>query len=210
MVRVKICGFTTAQDVRAGMTAGCDAFGFNFAKGPRKISPALGKQLVGVLGPFHTAVGLFVDEDPARVRQICRDTGCHIAQLHGSEDPDQVRWLARWLPVIKAVRVRSAADVAALPPDLPLHGVLVDAFVPGVEGGTGHSWDYRLVADLALPWPLILAGGLQPQTVAAALQQLQPYAVDTASGVEAVPGRKDAAKMRAFVHAVRSAPAPSA
>jgi phosphoribosylanthranilate isomerase len=205
MTRIKICGFTNADDCQAAAISGVDALGFNFAAGPRKISSAVGRALVDSLPPFVQSVGLFLNQPVQQVREVMRWTGCQMAQLHGEESAEEIRWLARFFPVIKAYRIRTADDIAAIPADLPLAAVLLDAWSDQAHGGTGASWDYALLQPGQLPYPLILAGGLRPANVGAAVASVRPYAVDAASGVESRPGRKDPALMTRFVTAVRTA-----
>ena len=205
MTQIKVCGFTRVPDVRAAIGAGVDALGFNFAVGPRKISPALGKELIRHVPGLNQSVGLFVDQSKEFVRDTMRHTGCQVIQLHGDESAADICWLARFFPVIKAYRIRRGEDLQAIPQDLPLAGVLLDAWCPTANGGTGQVWDYALLQNQPLPYPIILAGGLQPNNVAEAITTVRPYAVDTASGVESAPGVKDHRALARFVAAVRAA-----
>lgn len=203
--RTKVCGFTRAVDIAAAADAGVDAFGFNLARGPRCRPAAALAPLVAQVPAFAVAVGLFCDADEASIEQAMQVTRCQAVQLHGDEPPELAAELRQRWPVIKAFRVRDAAtlDAAAA---YPCDAVLLDAWVPGVAGGSGASWDHRLMLGRAFGKPVILAGGLTPETVGEAVRLLRPSAVDTASGVEAgVPGEKDAARMAAFVAAVQTA-----
>ena len=202
--RIKWCGFTRVADVIAAVAAGIDAIGLNFASGPRRISPEVGAELTRAIPPFVQAVALFVDASEAEIRAVLAATRCTAVQLHGDEPPELAERLRRDLPVIKAARIRSVADLMRLR-GYPADAFLLDAYVPGALGGTGHAWDHGLLAGIDLGAPLILAGGLTPTTVAAAVTRVQPYAVDAASGIESAPGIKDPALMRDFVAAVRSA-----
>jgi phosphoribosylanthranilate isomerase len=202
MTRVKVCGFTRAADVRAGVAAGVDAFGFNFAQGPRRITPEQGRDLVRQLPAYQVPVALFVDADEDTVLAAMATSRCQVIQLHGDEPPELAERLRRHFPVVRAVRVRDAATLDALA-DYPADALLLDAYVPAVAGGSGHSWDHRLLIGRDLGKPVILAGGLRADTVGAAVAALAPYGVDTASGVESAPGIKDAERMRAFVVAAR-------
>ncbi len=202
--RIKICGFTAVEDVRAAVELGVDALGFNFAKGPRKISPQHGASLVRALSPFTTSVALFVDADEATILEAMRVSRCQVVQLHGQESPELAESLRKRFPVIKAFRVRDShvlQEAAAYPAD----ALLLDAWVDGAEGGTGHSWDYSMVREYTFQSPIILAGGLHAHNVATAIAALQPWAVDVASGVESGPGRKEKEQMAAFVRAVKGA-----
>lgn len=204
--RIKLCGFTRVEDITAAVAAGVDAIGLNFARGPRKITPEHGALLMRAIPPFVQAVALFVDADEDTIRRTLAITRCTAVQLHGDEPPELAARLRRDLPVIKAGRVATAADIARLR-GYPADAFLLDALVTGAHGGTGHAWDHRLLAGIALDAPLILAGGLTPTTVAAAIGHVRPYAVDAASGVESAPGIKDPGLIRAFVDAVHSASA---
>jgi phosphoribosylanthranilate isomerase len=205
-VRVKVCGFTRAEDVRAGLAAGIDAFGFNLACGPRRIAPDQARALAALLPPFATAVALFVDADEAAILAALAATRCGCVQLHGGEPPELAARLRARVPVIKAFRIATAADLAAVR-GYPADAYLLDAKVDGLSGGTGAAWDHRLLDGQALGAPVILAGGLTPGNVAAAVGLVRPWAVDTASGVESAPGIKDAAAMRDFASAARGRPA---
>ncbi|MFW5752733.1 MAG: phosphoribosylanthranilate isomerase [Planctomycetota bacterium] len=202
MIRVKVCGLTRAEDVHAAVAAGVDACGFNLARGPRRIDPERARELAALLPPFCTAVGLFVDADAQTVLAAMRASRCQVIQLHGQEPPEFAAHLRAQYPVIKAFAVRDAASLAAIA-DYPADAYLLDAHVPGLAGGTGTAWDHGLLAGCALRRPVILAGGLTPENVAAAAA-LRPWGVDTASGVEAgEPGVKDHARMARFVAAAR-------
>jgi phosphoribosylanthranilate isomerase len=218
-VRVKICGITNAGDARAAAEAGADAIGLNFATGPRRIELEAAREIVRATPPFVTIVGLFVDDRVERIAMVCEQLGIHTVQLHGEETVETVRRLEP-LNVIKAFRVAGQAFVDEVRPyvrDCPwLRGVLLDAYVPGVRGGTGRTfrWEWVEVARTrgqTSDWPpIILAGGLTPDNVAEAVRVVRPYAVDTASGVESEPGKKDAKKIAAFVRNAKSAVIPEA
>ena len=202
--KVKICGFTRASDIDAALDLGVDYIGLNLAKGPRKIFVPRAKVLRARIGVLAQAVALFVDAAPESVLSDCRDTGCDIAQLHGDESPETVAQLARRLPVIKALRIRSAEDLQAgtLYAEAGASALLLDAFVPGVSGGSGHSWDHSLLAQWQPPCPIFLAGGIRPDNAAEAAALPQAQVIDVASGVESAPGRKSQAKMAALMAAV--------
>ncbi len=204
MTRIKLCGFTRAADVRAALDLGVDAIGLNFARGPRRIDPALGASLARLVPPYAQAVALFVDADEAFIRSVLAATRCGSVQLHGDEPPELAERLRRDLPVVKAARIATRSDLDRLR-GYPADAFLLDAWVPGAHGGTGAAWDHALLAGVDLGAPVVLAGGLTPETVAAAVRAVRPWAVDAASGVESAPGIKDPARMAAYVAAVRSA-----
>jgi phosphoribosylanthranilate isomerase len=204
-VRVKICGITSLRDAELAVAAGADALGFMcYARSPRWIQPEAAREIVRALPPFVSAVGVFVDAEEALVRRVVTLCGLDAVQFHGDETPE---YCARFgtLRVFKAFRVRDAQSLQRLT-DYPTNAWLLDAFVPEQPGGTGRTfnWDLALQAK-RLGRPIILAGGLTPENVADAVRRVQPYAVDVSSGVESAPGRKDPAKMQAFVQAVAMA-----
>lgn len=203
---IKICGITTVDDARAAVAGGADALGFVFhPASPRAIDPNRAATITAALGPFVTTVALFVDANATLVDEVLAVTGIHVAQFHGAESPVWCAAIRR--PWIKAIRMAPGVDgeiVAARYGGASAW--LFDAWHPQQAGGTGNSFDWsRLPATPARP--LILAGGLAPENVAEAIARVQPYAVDVSSGVERAPGRKDPAKIRAFVAAVRAADA---
>lgn len=203
-MRVKVCGFTRAQDVRDALDAGVDALGLNLARGPRRIAPDQAAALAALIPPLAQAVLLFVDADEETILAAAAATRCAALQLHGDEPPELAARLRRRLPVIKAFRIASVADLDRVP-GYPADAYLLDAAVAGAHGGTGTAWDHGLLAGRDLGAPVILAGGLTPGNVAAAVAAVRPWGVDTASGVESAPGIKDAARMRAFAAAARGA-----
>lgn len=207
--RVKVCGITCVEDARLAADAGADAVGFVFAPSPRRVPIEAAAEAAGALPPWVSSVGVFVDEEPAAVADIVRRAGLTDVQLHGSESPDYVRALRSICPVrvIKAFRV---GDAGAIQQMAPYQGIcsafLLDAYVPGTAGGTGRTFDWGLaVAAKELGTPLVLAGGLTPENVPEAVRRVRPFAVDTSSGVEAAPGRKDPRRVRAFIWAVQAA-----
>jgi phosphoribosylanthranilate isomerase len=201
-VRVKICGITRLEDVRAACEAGADALGFVFyAKSPRHVSIEQATALVAALPPFVTSVGLFVDAEQAFVREVIRQAPLDLLQFHGNESPDECRSFGR--PYLKAIRVRPGADLLKYAADYrDALGLLLDAYVPDLPGGTGARFDWSLIP---VPFPkfVVLSGGLTPENVAQAVSRVKPWAVDVSSGVEARPGVKDAAKVAAFIECAR-------
>ena len=202
MTRIKICGITREQDALAAAAAGADAIGLVFyAPSPRAVDPAQAARIVAALPPFVTTVGLFVDAEPAAVRAVLAEVPLDLLQFHGEESDDYCRQFGR--PYLKAVRVRSAdqlQDVAAQWPGAA--GILLDSYKPGVPGGTGEVFDWRLVPR-ERDWNLVLAGGLAAGNVRQAIDEMQPWAVDVSGGVEAAKGIKDVAKINAFVQEVK-------
>ncbi|HEX4147289.1 MAG TPA: phosphoribosylanthranilate isomerase [Pirellulales bacterium] len=214
MFQIKICGITSAADGLCVADAGADAVGLNFCPAsPRHIELGRAEEIVAALPGGIARVGVFVNAPAAQVDQIARRLRLDYVQLHGDEPPEYMAELAG-LPVIRAFRGTSdfqhvAAYLAACRTlgHAPV-AVLIDAFQSGQYGGTGQSPDWSAVARARLAWaemPLVLAGGLKPANVAAAIQQVGPAAVDTASGVERSPGRKAADLVDQFVAAARGA-----
>ena len=204
MVRIKVCGFTDVGDLRAACDAGVDAVGINLARGPRRVALDQAVALCAATPVFVTRVLLFVDADRATIEAALAATGADAVQLHGDEPPELAADLRRHTRVIKAFRVADAAALDAVD-GYPADAYLLDAHVAGLIGGTGASWDHDLLAGRSFARPVILAGGLDPATVAAAVAATRPWGVDTASGVESAPGRKDPQTVAAFVAAVRGA-----
>lgn len=204
MTKIKICGIKTIPDALAAIAAGADLLGFNFyPKSPRYIAPEACAEITSVLREKHpavTLVGVFVNSPADEIRATLQITGLHLAQLHGDESPEileEIGELAfkafRGVPGEITGYIRNAAPA-----------LLVDAAVKGLYGGSGVVADWSAAAELAKQVPLLLAGGLTPENVAEAIVRVQPWGVDTASGVESIPGVKDPAKMQAFVQAVRN------
>jgi len=197
MVRVKICGITTVEDALHAAASGADALGFVFFdKSPRCVTPAAAREIITELPPFITAVGLFVNEAPERIGQIVESCGLDLIQLHGDEPPEACLFPPR--RVIKALRVRDAASLAGHEA-YQVSALLLDAWVAGTYGGTGHTFSWEQAAKVAGERPVVLAGGLTPENVAQAVREVHPWAVDVSSGVESTPGRKDPAKVAAFI-----------
>ncbi len=201
-MKIKCCGFTRVEDVRAAVTLGVDAIGLNLARGPRKISLEQAAELVRAIPPLVTAVALFVDADEASIITAMHKTRCTVIQLHGSESPALAERLRARFPVIKAFAVKDAATLSAVH-GYPADAYLLDAAVPGIAGGSGVAWNHHLLRGITFERPVILAGGLNPDTVSAAITATSPYGVDVASGIESAPGIKDAQRMAAFVTAAR-------
>lgn len=206
--RIKICGLTRVEDVRAAIDAGADALGLVFyPPSPRFVSLEKAAELARLAPPFVTVVGLFVNADPQVVRETLAAVPLHLLQFHGDEDEAYCRQFDR--PYIKAARMKPGFDLLQYAAAFPsAQAILVDAFVEGYGGG-GKVFDWNLIPP-ALPKPLILSGGLDAGNVGEAVSRVKPAAVDVSSGVEAAKGIKDAEKIRAFISAVRVAEAEAA
>lgn len=200
-VRAKICGITRLTDAQAAVAAGCDALGFNFHKpSPRYIAPELARAIIETIPPFVSCVGLFVDADPAEIREVVQSAGVSLVQFHGNEtDADCA---AAGLSFIKAIPVSGPIDAVALEQRYPRAMALQ---LDSGRGGTGIPFDWSWWPS-ASSKPLILAGGLTPNNVAEGIRRTRPYAVDVSSGVEgAAKGTKDVEKIRQFMVEVQGA-----
>lgn len=197
--RVKLCGLTRPEDVDAAVAAGADALGFVLWPGSKRaVDEALLAELAARVPAFVTRVGLFVDQDPELIERCAAHLD--LLQFHGDEPPALCEAFRR--PWIKALRMRDGLDLhAAAEAYRGARALLLDAYRPGVPGGTGETFDWsRIPAGLAKP--VILAGGLAADNVAEAIATVAPFAVDVSGGVEASPGIKDAGRITAFLEAV--------
>jgi phosphoribosylanthranilate isomerase len=217
MTIVKVCGITAVDDACVAAEAGADMLGFIFYdQSPRYIAREAAALIVGAVRGIYGArsprfVGVFVDEAQACVEATLEAVGLDLAQLHGSEPPAMIAGLAP--RAFKAIRPRRRAQAqaaldayrATAPDGAHVPQLLVDAYHPQQKGGTGRQADAGLAGWLAGRVRLLLAGGLTPDNVGAAVRSIRPWGVDVSSGVERRPGAKDPARVRAFVQAVRSA-----
>jgi phosphoribosylanthranilate isomerase len=223
MIRVKVCGITSLEDARTCVDARADALGFIFVENtPRFVTPELVAPIVRQLPPFVTAVGVFWNHPAGHVKAVAEACGLRALQFHGDETPDQLEGYA--LPVIKTIKLPPVATIEGMPEyrvgeSLTAFGfqrvasaVLLDSTARWSEGTGRDPIEWKLAASIVrglsvrpmLP-RVILSAGLTPETVARAVRTVKPYAVDVNSGVEARPGRKDADKVRRFIHAAREA-----
>lgn len=202
MTRVKICGITRVEDAQVAAHSGANAIGLVFYEpSPRHVSIELAGQLAAALPPFVSVVGLFVDAQASLVREVLAHVPLDLLQFHGDETPECCAQFGK--PYLKAIRVKTGVDLLQCASRFhAARGLLLDAHVDGVPGGTGTSFDWALIPR-QLPLPVILSGGLAAENVAAAIKQVRPYAVDVSSGVEAAKGIKDAAKIARFMQEVK-------
>lgn len=197
MVRVKICGITNIADARHAVACGADALGFVFyEKSPRHVAVDVAADIIAGLPPLVSCVGLFVNAARSIVEATVSACGLDVIQLHGDELPEECHFGRR--KTIKALRLRDAGALAEAE-RFRDQTLLLDAYVPSVYGGTGATGDWGLACRIAASRPVILAGGLTPENVTAAISAVGPYAVDVSSGVEASPGRKDPNKVARFI-----------
>ncbi len=202
VTRIKICGITRVEDALSAASSGADAIGLVFyQRSPRHVSIVQARQLADALPPFVSVVGLFVNAEAAFVREVLEGVPLDILQFHGDESPEYCAQFNK--PYLKAIRVKARVDLLQCASDFRCaRGLLLDAHVEGIPGGTGTAFDWTLIPK-HLPLPVILSGGLDVKNVAAAIKQVRPYAVDVSSGVEASKGIKDAAKVAAFIKEVK-------
>jgi phosphoribosylanthranilate isomerase len=195
------------EDALAAAHSGADAIGMVFyGRSPRHVSITQAAQLAATLPPFVSVVGLFVNAEAAFVREVLASVPLDVLQFHGDESPEFCAQFAR--PYLKAIRVKAGVDLLQCAARFHIaKGLLLDAHVEGIAGGTGATFDWAVIPK-QLPLPIILSGGLDAENVAAAIKQVRPYAVDVSSGVEsggveASKGIKDAAKIAAFINEVK-------
>lgn len=201
--RIKICGICSVDDAAIACNAGADAIGLVFyEKSPRNVTLESAAEIVASLPPLVSVVGLFVNNSDEEVRQVLSRVQLDLLQFHGDEDEDFCSSFDR--PYIKAIRVKSDTDLSNLCQlYVSARGFLLDSYRKDTPGGTGETFDWELIPS-ELSFPVILAGGLNPENVAQAISAVQPWAVDVSSGVEASPGKKDQQKIEQFVHAISS------
>lgn len=190
-------------DGRAAVAAGVDAIGLVFyAASSRHIEPQQALEVARAVGPFVTVVGLFVNADAHTVHQVLDQVPLHLLQFHGDEDEEYCAAFKR--PYMKAIRMRPDLDVEAQIAAFPTaSAILLDAYRPGVPGGTGETFDWRRVPSDS-DKPLVLAGGLTADNVAQAISATRVYGVDVSGGVESSAGVKDVNKIQAFINNARS------
>lgn len=192
------------EDAQAAIDAGADALGFNFwPQSTRYIAPETAREIIAQLSPLVPSIGVFVNEEGARINEIVAVAGLSVVQLHGDETPEFCRSLDG-LPLIKAFRVGPEFDCAVLN-QYPINTALLDTSITGRYGGTGERFDWR-IAVAAKPFArIILAGGIAIENVFDAITCVRPFAIDVCSGVEAEPGHKDLIKLREFMSEVARA-----
>lgn len=213
MTRIKICGITNLDDALAACMAGIHALGFNFSKSsPRYIQPNDARKIIAELPPFVSSVGVFVEQEPSEINAICKNCNLDHAQLHSEHYTPQTALAISTTKVIRVFRAGpdfSMEEVETFAEKTGFRSFLFDAYRPGQAGGTGTTIAKQTAQKIFRRMESIghgiLAGGLNPQNIAEAIRTVKPYAVDTASGVEESPGKKDHQKIIDFVDAVKKA-----
>ena len=208
-IRVKICGITSVADAQIAVKAGADAIGLVFyERSPRAVSIEQARAIAASVGPFVTVVGLFVDAEKFFVQDVLANVALHLLQFHGDESLEYCETFQR--PYVKAIRMRPELDVLNAINAYPSAvGILLDAYLPGIPGGTGETFDWQRVPTHA-SHPIVLAGGLTAENVALAIRSTQVngldsvYGVDVSGGVESAPGKKDPNKVEQFIHNARN------
>ncbi len=201
-VWIKVCGTTNSEDALAAAELGADAIGFVFAPSPRQVSPEAAREIIKTLPPLVQTVGVFVDEDPERVAYTADFCDLDLLQFHGKETVSYCGGFGR--RAIKAFRVQNEDDLQICSEYIGVvEAFLLDTYVAGQSGGTGVTFDWGLAHAARKYGRIILAGGLNPDNVVAAIRAADPYAVDASSGLEQKPGVKDHAKIAHFIQAVR-------
>lgn len=203
---IKICGITNLADAQAAVAAGADALGFMFYRPSRRfLEPAYAREIIDQLPASVAKVGVFVNPTEAEVREAIAATGIDTLQFHGEEAPEFCASF-RPLRIWKAFRLADAESLRDVRFHAEADAWLLDSHVAGSHGGTGHTFDWDLaIAAKQLSRAVILAGGLHPGNVAAAVTHVRPYGLDVSSGVESAPGKKDPAKVAAFIRNARAA-----
>ena len=202
--RVKICGITSLADAQSAVAAGADVLGFNFFEGsPRHISLEKAAEIAKQIPPAVLRVGVFVNVPAEFITRAIGGCGLNLLQFHGEEPPEFCVQFG--LMSMKAIRIRDAASLKEMA-RFSTDAYLLDAFSPAARGGTGERFNWELAVEAQkFGKPVFLAGGLTPENVADAVRKVRPFGVDVASGVESSPGKKDHAKLRTFIAAVRNA-----
>jgi len=210
VVKIKICGITNLDDARLGVEAGADMLGFNFYRpSPRFIEPDEARKIIDSVGRDGEviAVGIFVDEPLESVIETVRISGVDAVQLHGDESVAycaELKSALNGITIIKALRV-SGSFQPETATSYPVDAIMLDAFHDSLRGGTGKVIDWKIALRTRELVPqFFLSGGLSPENVAEAVEQVQPYAVDACSRLELSPGRKDPSRVKAFVRAARN------
>ena len=210
-MKIKICGLTNLEDALVAVELGADLLGFNFYPGsPRYIEPSHCAQITEALNEQRIAtvlVGVFVNETAEAIDRVLRECGLQLAQMHGDESPETLEALDG--RAFKAIRPQSAGEAETAAQRFAHLGhsggpaLLVDAYREGQYGGTGSVANWTIAKRLAAQVPILLAGGLTPDNVRSAVEEVQPWGTDVASGVESRPGRKDHKRLKAYVQAIR-------
>jgi len=202
-MRVKICGITNVHDALAAADYGADAVGFVLYKSsPRYIDIKAVKNIISQLPPFVTTVGVFADAEEREIRATVEECGLDVIQLQGDEPADFCRRLGG--RVIKAIRIRDKFSLNRMIP-YKVRAFVLDTYREGQLGGTGETFDWGLAVQAKKFGKIVLAGGLTPENIRPAIEQVRPYGVDVSTGVEERIGKKDPSKLKDFIQAAKDA-----
>lgn len=198
MIKVKICGITNIEDALLAADLGADALGFIFAESPRQIDSEKARAIIHELPPFVKTVGVFVNEEPEKIKEIQLECGLDLVQLHGDESPEQCRNLMPYS--IKSFRIKDETGIKGIDKYKgAVRAILLDTYQKGKAGGTGKTFDWSLAIKVKeIGIPIILAGGLGPENIQEAIATVKPYAVDVSSSIEEKPGKKNPDRMKAL------------
>ncbi len=202
MVKVKVCGITSREDALLAVKLGADALGFIFAPSPRLVTPEVARSVICALPPFVQTIGVFVNEDPKRIREIIRFCGLDLVQFHGDESPEVCE---AFMPrAIKAIRLKNKSIIEDTGTYLgKVRALLFDTYSRKKRGGTGKTLDWGMaVRAKQAQIPIILAGGLNPGNIEDSILNVRPFAVDVNSGVEERPGKKSPVLMREMMEKI--------
>jgi phosphoribosylanthranilate isomerase len=199
VTKIKVCGNTRAQDVELAVELGVDLLGFIFTRSKRQVRIDEIRGVIAAVPDRIERVGVFIDEPPEQIGAIVDACGLTAIQVYRPLTEED---RALGLLLLPAVRVQEGEDLSAIEFENGDHPLL-DTWAPDIIGGTGRAWAWSQAKTVARRYPVVVSGGLTPENVDGAMRELHPWAVDVCSGVEAEPGRKDPAKLRAFVAAVR-------
>ncbi len=205
MTKIKICGITNKADAIAAAELGLDMMGFVFYSGSKRhVEPKIVKEIANELPPSLVKVGVFVDMDKNKVLDIAEECALDMLQFHGDETPDYCAGFKDSYKVMKAFRIKNMESLKGIN-DYNVDFYLLDAYSAKEKGGTGEIFDWKIIENFEFLKPVILSGGLTPDNVRDAIEQLSPYGVDVSSGVEMSPGKKDTLLMKKFVENMRKA-----
>lgn len=203
MIKIKICGITNKHDALEAAGLGVDMVGFVFyKKSKRYVDPKTAEDIINELPPYMGKVGVFVDEEKSRVVETAENTLLNTLQFHGDETPEYCSAFKDRYKVIKAFRLKDKNDLKRIN-DYDVDYYLLDTYKSDTIGGTGRVFDWKILEDFEFLKPVILSGGLTPDNVQPAIKIVAPYGVDVSTGVEILPGKKDAVLMKRFVENAR-------
>jgi len=203
MTKIKICGITNIEDALWAVELKVDALGFIFAESPRRVEPEIVQGIIELLPPFVSSVGVFVNEDRKKVEEIAESCGLTTLQFHGQESPSYCEGFKQ--KIVKALRIenKDILKKAAQYQD-KVDAYLLDTYSPSKYGGTGKTFDWSIAKEIKkFGLPIILSGGLSPENIKEAINEVEPYGIDVSSGVEERPGKKNMEKLINFVRIVR-------